>query len=112
MIRLAQVNEQGSIIRCFYGEFSDLSNNVLDAPEPWAVEGVNYDAAKLAHEQAQAMEAARKQALRNDQRVADMRARLDDATPGEIDAFVESEVTTLAGTRAMFKRILLLLAKQ
>ena len=57
-------------------------------------------------------ENVRRNALRQDQRFQTILARLEDATPAEIDDFVEAEVTTLAGARTMFKRVLLLLAKK
>lgn len=50
-IRLCTVDGNGIITRCFWGDESRVNGtSVRIAPEPWAVEGANYDAAKAAHE--------------------------------------------------------------
>jgi hypothetical protein len=59
---------------------------------------------------AEIAEEARRAALRADAIALDMLSRLSTATPAQINAFVDGNVTDLAGARAMFKRIILILA--
>ena len=51
-----------------------------------------------------------REALRNDPRAVELRDRLVSATPQQISDYVDAQVTDLASARAMFKRILILLA--
>lgn len=53
---------------------------------------------------------AAREAMQNDPRAVDLRNRLGTATPAEIDAWVDAQVTDLASARTMFKRILVVLA--
>lgn len=56
MIRLCEVNGAGTIVRCFWGGLEQLGGAVREAPEPWAIEGVNYDAEKAKFESYQGSE--------------------------------------------------------
>ncbi len=50
-VRLAVVDGTRLILRCYWGDAGDLAlAGVLDGAQPWAMEGVNYDAAKAAYE--------------------------------------------------------------
>lgn len=59
---------------------------------------------------AEIAEEARRATLRADAVTIDMLTRLSTATPTQIITFVDNNVTDLAGARAMFKRILLVLS--
>jgi hypothetical protein len=117
-LRLAKLDAQGVIVRCYWGEVEDLKlADVREAPEPWAVEGVNYDQAKAAYEAQLAADAAAKQA--EDDRLAtieqepicvDLLDRLKAATPTQINNYIDANVTDLASARALFKRILLVMS--
>jgi NADP-dependent 3-hydroxy acid dehydrogenase YdfG len=65
---------------------------------------------KAAAEEAQAASAGQREALRADAGRASLLDRLTKATPTQIDAYVDANVTTLAQARAMFKTILKLIA--
>lgn len=118
MIRLAQLDAQGVIVRCYWGEEDDLAlPDVREAPEPWAVEGVNYDQAQADYEAALAAEAAAKEAeavrtesIKQEPTYTDILDKLRAATPAQISAYVDANVTDLASARALLKRILLVLS--
>ncbi|MFA5951485.1 MAG: hypothetical protein WC807_14495 [Hyphomicrobium sp.] len=53
----------------------------------------------------------RRAAFNSDASRADLLTRLRSATPAQISAYVDTNVTNLADARALFKRILLVLAQ-
>ena len=67
---------------------------------------------ETAQQAARDQAAAALDALRADALARDLTGRLRTATPAQIDAWVDAQVTDLASARTMFKRILLVLAYQ
>jgi hypothetical protein len=65
---------------------------------------------EAAQQAARDQEAAALEALRGDTLARELSERLRAATPSQIDAYVDAQVTDLASARTMFKRILLVLA--
>jgi hypothetical protein len=75
--------------------------------DQWTAE---YEAWLSAQQTAATAEAARLSAIEQDPVCVDLRDRLAAATPTQISNYVDANVTDLASARALFKRILLVLA--
>lgn len=111
MRRLAKVNELRIIERCFWGDDNEVNNvDVLYAPEPWAQEGVDYDVAKTAYEQAQQTEVMRRQSIDLDSRVSDLYTKLKTMNAQQLVDYVQNGVIDLATAKVLLVRIVLLLA--
>lgn len=85
---------------------------LLSAEEEAATraEWAQAEQAAAADAQAKQTEAARIDAIRQDPVCADLLERLRSFTPAQIDSYVDSNVTDPASTRALLKRMLMMLA--
>lgn len=108
-MRLCTVDGGRFILRCFYADERDYPE-ALVAPESWALEGVNYDTAKTAYEQAVAFKVARETGIDTDSRVLDLYNRLKSMTAQELVDYVTGVVVDFATARALLLRVVLLLA--
>lgn len=64
----------------------------------------------VAYQQAQEAERQRIESLKTDATRLDLLEKLKRATPAQISSYVDNNVTDLASARALFKRILLVMA--
>lgn len=94
-----------------FPEFKDELDAILNDPDQdFVVEDDPVSPSPPPPTPEQLANRQRRADLDNDARVVDFLDRLNSATPATLDAFVDNNVTDLAGARTVFKRILLVLA--